>query len=491
MASPTTWAPTSSVSPTSDIFLDGLLSGAKWGGPVAQGVTLTYSFPKKGSFWSTDTATGYGPMTGNGEPWSSSFRGLTSGEQAVVETALRAWSKVANITFREVADKKAIVGDMRFAFTSDETAHAYFPGANAAAGDLWFGRDLDGLGIRGGYAYLTILHEIGHAIGLKHPHQVSGPFDALPVDRDSIEFSVMSYRSHVGAPADDDYRSETWGFAQGPMICDIAALQHLYGANFKTNKGNTVYAWSAATGEAFINGIGQGAPGGNRVFETIWDGGGIDTYDFSNYSTNLSISLGPGSWSQVSNVQRVNLGDGHFARGNVFNAFQYNGDPRSLIENAKGGDGNDLIMGNVGRNRLIGNEGDDVLNGHLGSDILSGGAGKDAFIFDTALDAGQNVDTVSSFSHADDTIRLDNTIFKKVGVAGALKAGILANWDAKDQSDDRVLYRHLDSADRGSAKDVIELYYDPTGGKASDAVLFARLMNQPRVALDASDFFVV
>jgi hypothetical protein len=125
---------------------------------------------------------------------------------------------------------------MRFAFTSDETAHAYFPGANAAAGDLWFGRDLDGFGIRGGYAYLTVLHEIGHAIGLKHPHQVSGPFDALPVDRDSIEFSVMSYRSHVGAPADDDYRSETWGFAQGPMIYDIAALQHLYGANFKPTR---------------------------------------------------------------------------------------------------------------------------------------------------------------------------------------------------------------------------------------------------------------
>jgi serralysin len=43
------------------------------------------------------------------------------------------------------------------------------------------------------------------------------------------------------------------------------------------------------------------------VFETIWDGGGIDTYDFSNYSTNLSISLGPGNWSQVSHVQRANL----------------------------------------------------------------------------------------------------------------------------------------------------------------------------------------
>jgi serralysin len=116
----------------------------------------------------------------------------------------------------------------------------------------------------------------------------------LPVEWDSTEFSIMSYRSHVGTPADDDYRTKTWGFAQGPMIYDIAALQHLYGANFKTNKGNTVYAWSAATGEAFINGIRQGAPCGNRVFETIWDGSGTDTYDFSNRLTSQpKVTLDP------------------------------------------------------------------------------------------------------------------------------------------------------------------------------------------------------
>ena len=491
MASPTTWGPTSSVSPTSNIFTNGLLTGGKWGGPVGQGVTVTYSFPQAGSFWSTSTVTGYGPQTGAGEPWNSSFRGMTFGEQAVIETALRAWSKVANISFREVADNGAVVGDMRFAYTSDATAHAYFPSANALAGDTWFGRGLDGLGIRGSYAFATVLHEIGHAIGLKHPHQVSGPFDTLPLDWDCMEFSIMSYRSYVGASAGTGYRNEFWDHAQGPMIYDINALQHLYGANFGANKGDTVYTWSTATGEAFINGVGQGAPGDNRVFETIWDGGGADTYDFSNYSTNLSINLGPGSWSEISNVQRANLGDGRFARGNVFNAFQYKGDARSLIENAKGGDGNDRITGNAGRNSLLGNEGADVLNGQLGKDTLTGGADEDAFVFSTALSASQNVDTIRSFMHADDTIWIENAVFKKVGADGALKAGAFASWNAKNQPDDRIIYRHIDSDDRGSAKDVIELYYDPTGGKTSDAVLFARLTNQPKVTLNASDFLIV
>ena len=68
----------------------------------------------------------------------------------------------------------------------------------------------------------------------------------------------------------------------------------MYGANYNTNSGNTVYKWSPTTGQMSINGVGQGAPAGNKIFMTIWDGGGNDTYDFSNYTTNLSVDLQPG-----------------------------------------------------------------------------------------------------------------------------------------------------------------------------------------------------
>jgi hypothetical protein len=61
---------------------------------------------------------------------------LTFGEQAVIETALRAWSKVVNTSFREVVDNAAVVGDMRFAYTTDATAHAFFPAASTIAGTL-------------------------------------------------------------------------------------------------------------------------------------------------------------------------------------------------------------------------------------------------------------------------------------------------------------------------------------------------------------------
>ncbi len=83
----------------------------------------------------------------------------------------------------------------------------------------------------------------------------------------------------------------------------------------------------------FINGVGQGAPGGNRIFMTIWDGNGTDTYDFSNYTTSVTVDLTPGGFSITSETQRASLGAGNKAPGNIFNALQFNGDARSLIEN--------------------------------------------------------------------------------------------------------------------------------------------------------------
>ena len=170
--------------------------------------------------------------------------------------------------------------------------YAWFPDA---AGDLWFGDD-SGTGaddggqvfrspVIGNYAWMTHIHELGHALGLQHSHDSgAGSFGAaLPADRRGIEFSVMSYLSFIGATP--GYTNEQFGFSQTFMMYDILALQYLYGADYGTNSGNTVYSWDPGTGQMFVNGVGQGLPGANRVFLTIWDGNGNDTYDMSNYGT--------------------------------------------------------------------------------------------------------------------------------------------------------------------------------------------------------------
>lgn len=72
------------------------------------------------------------------------------------------------------------------------------------------------------------------------------------------------------------------------------------------------------------------------IFATIWDGGGTDTYDLSAYTDALEIDLRPGQHSVFDTDQLANLGYGETARGSIFNAQQYEGDSRSLIENATG-----------------------------------------------------------------------------------------------------------------------------------------------------------
>lgn len=91
------------------------------------------------------------------------------------------------------------------------------------------------------------------------------------------------------------------------------------------------------------------------------------------------------------------------------------------------GNGNTLgnnINGNSGNNILRGLEGNDKLNGGMGNDTLSGGTGVDWFIFNSALDAANNVDRIGDFNSADDTIRLDAAIFSGLnsGVTHALSA---------------------------------------------------------------------
>ncbi|AEV38854.1 Hemolysin-type calcium-binding region [Pseudovibrio sp. FO-BEG1] len=217
-----------------------------------------------------------------------------------------------------------------------------------------------------------------------------------------MEFSVMTYRSYIGKSLTDGYSNEKYGYAQSLMMYDIAALQEIYGANYDTNSGDTTYKFSSKTGELLINGIGQGKPGSNRIFRTIWDGDGEDTYDFSNFDDGMTVDLRPGKWSLFSESQQADLGDGRHARANVFNALTHNNNNSSLIENAIGGDGRDTIIGNSANNNLKGSDGNDTLHGKDGNDTLLGGDGDDRII------GGDGADILRG-GDGNDIIYFDNT----------------------------------------------------------------------------------
>src|SRR4029079_19154228 len=179
-----------------------------------------------------------------------------------------------------------------------------------------------------------------------------------------------------------------------------------YGANFNFNSGDTVYKWSPTSGQEFINGVGQATPGANRIFMTVWDGGGNDTYDFSNYTTNLSVNLQPGGWTTVSSAQLAYLGNGHYAIGNIANALLYENNPASLIENAIGGFGSDTITGNTANNKFTGGAGNDTIDGLTGSDTaVYSGSSTNYQVTQNADGSWKVVDLRSGSPDGTDTLR--------------------------------------------------------------------------------------
>jgi Ca2+-binding RTX toxin-like protein len=139
---------------------------------------------------------------------------------------------------------------------------------------------------------------------------------------------------------------------------------------------------------------------------------------------------------------------------------------------------NDTLFGDSGNDTLWGGGGDDVLDGGADADVMRGGSGKDFFVFSTALGAA-NVDQILDFNAADDTMRLDHTIFTALGVGALAASAFKDNALAPRDADDHIIY----NSDTGS------LFYDADGLGGATAVKFASLL--PGLALTAADFVVI
>jgi len=408
--------PTKTVDATGSIFVDSVLVGTGWSSS-----TVTYAFPTLVSDYSYSKYNdGFNTIT-----TQQKNAALFAMEKSFGGNANDGFS-VEGFTNLNFTQGNSTNATFRFAESSvPSTAEvADFPGNlitsdSADDGDIWFGTAYVGTiydmrtPVAGNYAWHTLIHELGHALGLKHA-QENLVYGQMPDETNSVEFTVMSYRSYVGDTG-GSYVYEEFGAPQTFMMADIAALQHMYGADYSTNSGATVYKWTPGSGDTVVNGEVAIAPGANRIFATVWDGGGNDTYDLSAYTTTLNIDLRPGKYSVFSATQLANLGGGPndgFARGNIFNALLFKGDLRSLIENAVGGSGSDSIKGNQVANSLFGNGGTDNLYGFSGNDKLYGGSGNDTLDGSTGNDVltgGTGADKLIGGSGSDTASYADST----------------------------------------------------------------------------------
>lgn len=335
-------------------------SGYKWGGALGTGVTITYSFPVRGSKFISDYS-----YEGELSDWSS----LTGAEITYVRYALNAWSGAGNVKFKEVADNATVVGEFRFTKSSTmddmSAAHAYYPWNHTSAGDVWFNtthfnKEIGDLK-KGSYDYLTILHEVGHSLGLKHSFEGN----AMPSNLDNFFNTVMSYTASPWSGYQDNYASF---YPTTPMYYDLLAMQRIYGKNLSVNNGNNTYTFKDGT----------------RYWEAINDTGGIDTITYSG-SENSTINLNPGKFSSLS--ESIYFSGGKSSRATVTIG------PNVIIENANGGIGNDTLIGNTVAN---------VLNGGVGRDTMYGFKGGDTYYVN---DPGDIVDESVSGSDGTDTVR--------------------------------------------------------------------------------------
>lgn len=371
---------------TGDTRIDALLASAHW--DLSNSGAITYSFPTASSTWSTAA----GEYTGTSTQPFSGLAALTSAQQDAVRSALSAWATVAKPSFAEVTDAGATQGTLRFAWTTglDATyqSDAFTPGTANKAGDVWLNTQAlwDGF-TPGTYGYSTLLHEIGHALGLKDT-SVTTP--TLPTAQDGYANTLMSYNAFAGSAGSwVDFEPTT------PMLYDVLAIQALYGANTGWQTGNNTYTFAQ----------------GSRYFQTIWDAGGTDTLRWNAASQAATIDLRPGHFSTLGDPLT-------YWNADLTSAWS---DPNTVaiafgvtIENIIAGEGADTLIGNDAWNTFTGNGGNDTITGGAGIDTAVYAGTRSQYTVTHQADGSVTVSALSGAEGTDSLIEVERATFSNI-----------------------------------------------------------------------------
>ncbi|WP_337828268.1 M10 family metallopeptidase C-terminal domain-containing protein [Pseudonocardia sp. TMWB2A] len=405
--------------------------------------TITYTFLDLNHLTGLYNNPNNGFTAGNGvNPFSATQR-------AEARQSIQFWDDLIAPTFVE---KNGMGADIVMANSADPAqAYAYYPGtkgwkfqSDVFIADPNLNWTNNWLGFNG-YGATTLIHELGHAIGLSHPGAYNGAAATTYAGQaeyaqDSEQYTIMSYWS----PSETGARVVDWstflnGNAQTPMLHDIYVIQQKYGADLTTRTGDTVYGFNSNAGRDVFDFSSNKFPN-----VAVYDAGGNDTFDFSGFNASTFIDLHAGSFSSAAqavptlaeiNANRAALtqiADGAQTFGALTQAsvdatansymnaianaiaadtgvtgvrataydniaIAYG----TIIENAIGGSARDVIWGNEVANKLDGRGGDDVLNGFEGADTLTGGTGKDIFQFSHAEFGDRITDFVSGTDKID------------------------------------------------------------------------------------------
>jgi serralysin len=345
---------------TGNIYVGGILWGGNYWDQSNNGHVIEYSF------WNAGT-----------ESFDNDFDDIATDasdwfdyEKAAMHQALQLWSNVANLNFVQSPDNdsEATLAFYSVDSSQEDSLGSFNPPDELGEGigyfncedSSWTEKNLR----QGGYAFITLIHELGHGLGLAHPHDhgggspvypgVSGKNDRGKFGLNQGVWTTMSYVD--GLKADGLDVELPYGYQGTPMAFDIAAVQYLYGANTSYNTDNDVYQLPQ------VNASGT-------FYSCLWDASGVD--EISNAGSNRTCTI------NLNAAPLVGKNAGGFISSTKGRYGGFTIAHGVVIENATGGKKNDT---------LIGNGADNILNGSFGADRMRGGAGNDIYIVDKVRD---------------------------------------------------------------------------------------------------------
>ena len=421
-----------------------LLEGREWGAGGGVGVEITFSFPSSIPSYYAGGATE-----------QTNFQAFTSAMQSATRSIFNMIESFTDLTFTETTGENGDITLAQAQLDEGVGAWAYYPDQGNYSGDVWtntlYASDTQDVTL-GDYGFYTLMHEIGHGLGLQHS------FDAgLTGAENTEQYTVMAY----------DW--STWGsvYAQSYMLYDIAALQTMYGSNDTYNAGDTTYTLEA------------------DVAQTIWDAGGTDTLDSSGISGAVTIDLDAGDYSSVGMTDNLAIAYG------------------VEIENAITGAGNDVVYTNSLDNSIQTGNGADTIYGSAGDDVLDGqGGSSDAvnysydlsdFVF-TFVNAAQvnlthAVDGWTDLLYNFESYVFNGTSYDRTELQASATTGSVETIQVRFEWDNGAeRYTYQSDSIETVAYSAQQLGYD---GRGSDLLSFSRTLNGLDVTFldnDAPDY---